>query len=165
MRIIILAAGKGERLKPLTNAKPKCMVELKKKPIIQYQLELFKKFNIKDINIITGYMHDKINFKGTKKFYNKDYSTTNMVSTLFCADNLFDGNDDVLISYGDIVYNESVLKKINDSNDKINVVVDLNWRDYWQARMASPLNDAETLREIPGAAGHWHIYFNYRIIY
>ena len=43
MRVIILAAGRGTRLKPLTDNKPKCMVKLLGKPLIQHQLETQKK--------------------------------------------------------------------------------------------------------------------------
>ena len=42
MRVIILAAGQGTRLRPLTNNKPKCMVKLNNKPLIKYQLDLFE---------------------------------------------------------------------------------------------------------------------------
>jgi len=146
MRIVILAAGQGTRLRPLTNNKPKCMVELDGKPLIKYQLDLFNKFDIKDINVVTGYLANKIDFDGVQKFYNPKFASTNMVSTLFCASELFDGQDDILISYGDIVYNDSVLNKIIKANSKINVVVDKNWRNYWSARMEDPLRDAETLK-------------------
>lgn len=146
MRIIILAAGQGTRLRPLTDDRPKCMVELDGKPIIEHQLDLFKKFNLTDINVVTGYLEEKINFNGLEKFYNPKFNTTNMVSTLFCASKLFDGKDDVLISYGDIIYNESVLSDISESSEKVNVVVDKNWREYWEARMDDPLRDVETLK-------------------
>lgn len=146
MRIIILAAGQGTRLRPLTNNKPKCMVELDGKPLIKYQLDLFSKFDIKDINVVTGYLENKIDFDGVKKFYNPKFASTNMVSTLFCASELFDGQNDILISYGDIVYNDSVLNEIIKADSKINVVVDKNWRNYWSARMEDPLRDAETLK-------------------
>ncbi len=146
MRVIILAAGQGTRLRPLTNNKPKCMVELKNKPLVRYQLDLFEKFNISDINIVTGYLEEKINFNNVKKFYNPKFDTTNMVSTLFCAKELFDGTEDILISYGDIVYNDNVLQSIIDSTDQISVVVDKNWKEYWSARMDNPLNDVETLK-------------------
>ena len=146
MRVIILAAGQGTRLRPLTNDRPKCMVELNGKPLIKHQLELFNKFDIKDVNVVAGYLEDKINFKGVQKFYNLKFDSTNMVSTLFCASELFDEVDDILISYGDIVYNDSVLNAIIESNAQINVVVDKNWREYWEARMENPLNDVETLK-------------------
>ena len=146
MRVIILVAGQGTRLRPLTNDRPKCMVELNKKPLIQYQLDLFKEFCINDINVVTGYLEEKINFESINKFYNPDYASTNMLYTLFCAKELFDGSDDILISYGDIIYNSEVLTKIMDSKGKVNVVVDRDWKDYWQARMDNPLEDAETLK-------------------
>lgn len=146
MRVIILAAGQGTRLRPLTNDRPKCMVELNGKPLIKHQLDLFEKFDIKDINVITGYLREKIVFQGVKKYFNPKFDSTNMVSTLFCASELFDGNDDILISYGDIVYNDKVLQSIANAKNEINVVVDKNWKEYWSARMDVPLRDAETLK-------------------
>jgi L-glutamine-phosphate cytidylyltransferase len=146
MRVIILAAGIGMRLRPLTLERPKCMVELEGRPLINYQLGLFEKFNIKDVNVVTGYLEEKIQFPKVKKFYNPKFNSTNMVSTLFCADELFDGEDDILISYGDIIFNSKVLETIMDSNEQLNVVVDKNWRRYWEARMVNPLQDVETLK-------------------
>ena len=146
MRVIILAAGIGMRLRPLTLERPKCMVELEGKPLIKHQLDLFEKFDIEDINVVTGYLEEKIQFSKVKKFYNPRFDTTNMVSTLFCADELFDGEDDIIVSYGDIVYNTKVLKALINSNKQLNVVVDQSWRKYWEARMVDPLQDAETLK-------------------
>ncbi|MCT7471124.1 phosphocholine cytidylyltransferase family protein [Aliarcobacter cryaerophilus] len=146
MRVIILAAGQGTRLRPLTNDRPKCMVELNGKPLIKHQLDLFEKFDIKDINVITGYLREKIDFQCVKKYFNPKFDSTNMVSTLFCVSELFDGSDDILISYGDIVYNDKVLQSIANANNEINVVVDKNWKEYWSARMDDPLRDAETLK-------------------
>jgi len=146
MRAIILAAGEGKRLKPYTDNLPKCLVKLKDKPLLQYQLDLLNSFNIKDINVVTGYKQEKIKFKNIKKFYNHDYKTTNMVTTLFCCRELFDGKQDILISYGDIVYNKLALKSILDAKNKINVLIDKEWRRYWEYRMTDPLKDAETLK-------------------
>ena len=146
MRVIILAAGRGSRLMPLTSDKPKCMVELNGKALLEHQLDLFTKFNIIDINVVTGYLEEKIDFDRIKKFYNLQFESSNMVATLFRADELFDGEDDILISYGDIVYNHKVLKAIEESNEKVNVVVDKDWQSYWEARMDDPLQDVETLK-------------------
>lgn len=146
MKVIILAAGKGTRLMPLTRNKPKCMVELNEKPLLEYQLDLFAKFNITDLTVVAGYQEEKINYKQIKKIINPDYDSTNMVSTLFCAHRLFDGKDDILISYGDIIYNEDVLKSIIESDEDISVVIDKDWKAYWSERMQNPLEDAETLK-------------------
>ena len=55
MKMIIVAAGQGTRLRPLTNNKPKCMVEYNNKPIIDYILDAASECNIKDIAIVNGY--------------------------------------------------------------------------------------------------------------
>ena len=49
MNVIILAAGQGSRLKPLTNQKPKCLVELFGKSLLKWQLDLYQKLKINDI--------------------------------------------------------------------------------------------------------------------
>ena len=146
MRVIILAAGQGTRLKPLTDDRPKCMVKLNNKPLIEYQLDLFEKNGVEDINVITGYLEEMIEYNVIRKFFNPNFNNTNMVYTLFSASILFDGEEDILISYGDIIFNETVYEKITKSTDEINVVIDKNWKDYWSARMNNPLNDAETLK-------------------
>lgn len=144
MKIIVLAAGQGTRLRPLTDNIPKCMVPLKGKPLIDYQLDLFKFKSIKDITIVGGYLIEKLKSKNVNLITNKAYETTNMVHSLFCAEKEL--NDDVIISYGDIVYTDKVLQKLIDSNENISVVVDKNWKEYWKARMDDPLSDAETLK-------------------
>lgn len=143
MRVIILAAGQGTRLRPLTDNIPKCMVPLEGKPLIQYQLEVFERLGIEDIHVVTGYREDVIDFPHVKKHFNKDFMTTNMVSSLFAAEDVMD--DDIIITYGDIVYRDEVLKKLIDSKEKVSVVVDKGWREYWAARMDDPLADAETM--------------------
>jgi len=145
MKVIILAAGQGTRLRPLTNNKPKCMVELLGKPLIQHQIETLRRNSIDDIHIATGYLQEKIDFEGTTKHFNPKYASTNMVYTLFCAEDAMHG-DDLLITYGDIVFNDDVLKKIMQCNSDISVVVDKDWKKYWSARMENPLDDAETLK-------------------
>ncbi|MBS3137461.1 nucleotidyltransferase family protein [Candidatus Woesearchaeota archaeon] len=57
---LILAGGKGTRLKPITHEIPKPLVPLQGKPIIEYTMELFKKFGIKDVLLSIGYKGDKI---------------------------------------------------------------------------------------------------------
>ena len=145
MKSIILAAGEGKRLRPLTNNIPKCMVEVYGKPLIKHQIDCLKRNGIKEINICLGYAYDKVALNGVNNYYNYDYSETNMVYTLFCAESEL-SNEDIIISYGDIIYNDEVLDKIINNDSKIGVVSDKNWFEYWEARMKNPLEDAETFK-------------------
>ena len=59
-KAVILAAGKGERLKNITGEIPKPMINFKGKPLLQHNVELCRKFNINEIYINTHYLADKI---------------------------------------------------------------------------------------------------------
>ena len=146
MKVIILAAGQGTRLRPLTNDRPKCMVELQGKPLLDHQLEVLSAAGITDLHVVTGYLADRIERPGLQKHFNPEYASTNMVRTLFCAADLMTGDEDILITYGDVVYTEQVLRSLMSCDAPICLGVDQNWREYWQARMDDPLQDAETLR-------------------
>lgn len=70
MFAIILAGGKGERLRPLTGDKPKCMVPLAGKPILEYQLEWLREGGVKDVVVACGYLAAVIqaHFREGKRF-------------------------------------------------------------------------------------------------
>lgn len=144
MKAIFLAAGIGNRLKPLTDTLPKCMVKIHGKPILQYGIEVMHSMGITDIIVVKGYLAEKIRFKGVKYFENRDYDKTNMVETLFCAREEFDS--DIIVSYADIVYNQNVVSALIKSSCDVGVVIDRDWHKLWSLRMEYPLLDAETLK-------------------
>ena len=76
--------------------------------------------------------------------HNPDWATTNMVESLFCAEDLF--HDDVIVAYADIVYEPRVIDALIASPHEVSVIVDRAWRDYWATRFDDPLADAESLR-------------------
>lgn len=146
MRVIIVAAGQGTRLRPLTEKKPKCLVELNSVPLLEYQLVTYQKCGINDINIIGGHCFEQLIDYPINLFVNKNYKTTNMVYSLFTAESIIESGQDLIISYGDIIFNENNLKKLMNSTAPVSVVVDVDWKRYWLSRMDNPLQDAETLK-------------------
>ncbi|MBY0358233.1 MAG: phosphocholine cytidylyltransferase family protein [Candidatus Obscuribacterales bacterium] len=144
MKVIILAAGTGTRLRPLTENSPKCLVSLKDRPILEYQLSVFKSFGLEQISIVTGHMHHALDPYDLNKYHNPLFESTNMVSSLFCAKEEF--NDDLIISYGDIIFEVAVVEKLLAETADLSVVIDQGWKKLWQYRMDDPLADAETLR-------------------
>ena len=144
MNAIILAAGKGERHKPLTQNIPKCLVKLFGKSLLDWQIETFRKLGISDITIITGYKNESINYSNTKKIVNARFDSTNMVETLFCAKDEL--KNETIVSYGDIIFEERIVQKLIDSQSDMSVIVDEKWHDVWKLRFENPLNDAESMR-------------------
>ena len=144
MKSIILAAGEGNRLRPLTNEKPKCMVELFGKSLIEHQINAYTACDISDINVVTGFRSDSITISNVRYFKNEQYERTNMVESLFCAEEILNG--DVIISYGDIIFEKNVLKQLIQSDNDFSVIIDKNWKDYWSIRSKNPLVDLESLK-------------------
>ena len=156
MKALILAAGFGKRLMPLTKNNPKCMVEYKNKKIIDYIFEALKENNIHEIAVVGGYLsnvlHDYLKSKHKIKYFYKNeiFDSTNMLHTLFCALDFMklciEEKSDLIISYSDIVYFQNTIKAILDSNHEISVIVDRKWRALWSERFSNPLEDAESLK-------------------
>ena len=88
-------------------------------------------------------MEQKINFSGIKYCINKNFQNTNMIETLFTARE--EMNDSIIVSYGDIIFEKNVLKKLLSDDSDMSVIVDTNWEKYWNKRFENPLDDAESL--------------------
>lgn len=144
LRAIILAAGEGTRLRPYTLDRPKCLVEVDGKSLLERQLAVLSAESVEDIVIIGGYRSDMLKRPGVQLRLNPRFAETNMVWTLFCAEQDLEG--EVLICYGDIVYSRDVLRSVLASDADIAVAIDLDWESYWRARSEDPLADAETLK-------------------
>ena len=68
MKVIILAGGKGKRLRPITDYVPKPLIPIKNIPIIEWQIKYLKKFGISEIIICSGYKTKMIeNYLNNKK--------------------------------------------------------------------------------------------------
>ena len=92
MKAIILAAGRGSRMRNI-DENPKCLVLLRGKSLLDWQLEALRGAGIKQISIVTGYKRELLLDKGLKEFNNNRWMLTNMVRSLMCADSLVKQNN------------------------------------------------------------------------
>jgi len=143
-KVILLVAGEGKRLRPYTLDRPKCMVEINGISLIDRQLSVLQAEGLDDIVMIGGYKADMLKRDGIKLKINPRYYETNMVWTLFSAEEELKGG--VIVSYGDIVYSREILQSLLKSNADIAVTIDKEWENYWRSRSENPLDDAETLK-------------------
>lgn len=144
LKAIILAAGKGTRLKHMTEALPKCLaIQLNGKTLLQTQIETLRRCGIFDVVVVRGYMGDKINYPRLRYVWNRDYEKNNILGSLMTAEGEFEGN--VLVSYSDIWYEESVVMKLLRSDKDIAIGVDIDWKDYYEGRKDHPIEEAENV--------------------
>ncbi|HEY1027956.1 MAG TPA: phosphocholine cytidylyltransferase family protein [Pseudomonas sp.] len=146
MRVIILAAGQGTRLRPYTDDRPKCLVELQGRALLHRQLDVLRAHGLTDVTLIGGYRADCLRDQGPEVLVNPRFAETNMVSTLFCAEQRMVDGEDLLIAYGDIIYQPSVLQSLLATDAPLAISIDRQWRRFWEIRMDNPLSDAETLK-------------------
>tara|TARA_Y100000294_G_C8546835_1_gene333559 strand:- start:752 stop:1528 length:777 start_codon:yes stop_codon:yes gene_type:complete len=144
MKIIIVAAGEGVRLRPLTNDRPKCMLEINGKPILEYQLEVIKKCGIKDITLVKGYKGDFIQYKGIKYYTNDEFYKNNMLKSLFYAKEEI--NDDFIFSFADIIYTHDLFEKVVSNKDDFCIVTDIDWKKNYEDRDMHPVEQANLVK-------------------
>lgn len=143
---IILAAGFGSRLMPLTRDRPKGMVSLLGLPILIRQIAVLRDFGINDITIVGGYKSEWLRALGLPVILNHEYDNSNMVESLLAARALFDGRQDVIVAYGDIIYEPRVLSTLKATSGDVVVVADTGWEELWSFRMDEYWDDVESFR-------------------
>ena len=145
MKAIILAAGRGTRIPQVTKNKPKCLIKIDKKTILERQISFLRKLRIKDIIIIKGFKKNKILIKKIKYIENKNFKKNEQLDSLFCAKNEF--TDDLLIIFSDIIYDFSIIKKIcNEKKNLISLAVDKNWKKRYKFRFDHPVEQADKVK-------------------
>jgi len=140
---IIIAAGMGSRMEFLTDDKPKCMVKFGEKTLLQRQLEAYRASGVTDISVVRGYQKDKINYEDLRYFENPDYENNNILSSLFYAEEAITGH--VICAYSDILFDTLVVQRVLESQHDISIVVDIDWRGYYEGRRDHPLDKAENI--------------------
>ncbi len=142
MKACILAAGRGSRLGQLTAERPKCLVELGGRPLVDWQTTALQAAGLDEVILVTGYCAEMLQSYGTRRIYNPRWAECNMVSSLLCASESFDGP--VIVSYSDIVYDTLLVRALMAAQGDIVVTYDTDWFDLWSRRFDDPLTDAES---------------------
>ena len=130
MQAVILAAGQGVRLRPMTADFPKCPIPVNGKPIIQYQLECIEKSGIGECLIVAGFKGDKVErhlgsqFGNTKLIYIKNdrFEETNNIYSLWLARRHL--LEDIILLEGDVLFEPHLLEEIQRSLHPNLAVVD-----------------------------------------
>src|SRR5262245_46688305 len=109
-KALIIAAGRGSRLKAHTADKPKCMLAFGGKTLLQRQFDVYRACGIQDISLIRGYRKEKIRYKGIRYYENPNYEHNNVLNSLFCAEPAINGH--LLVSYSDILFEKHVVQRL-----------------------------------------------------
>ena len=144
MKAIIVAAGMGRRLSPYTDDRPKTLVEINGRSILQRQVDAYRAAGVGEINIVRGYMKEKIVVDGARYFDNDDFRNNNILTSLFYAEAAMDGG--FLFSYSDIVFRPEVVRTVIDTEGDYALVIDRRWHEAYVGRVNHPVEEGEVAR-------------------
>lgn len=129
---IILAAGRGSRLKELTDYKPKCMQIIQGKPVIERLIEVLKLKGINDITVVVGYKHEKLQYLKRKYnveiVYNELWKTTNSISSIYKVSSKL--HNTIIVDSDIYINNIDAIK--NEVNTSGHTAVRVNRPNEWQ---------------------------------
>jgi phosphoenolpyruvate phosphomutase len=130
-RAVVLAAGFEPQLMPLIEDRPKTMLEVKGKTLLERQVEALGTFGIRDVVVVRGYLKDRIDVPGVRFVDNDRYRDTGEVYSLFRAENEL--AKPFVLLYGDIVFESTILEKLLRAQADVAVVVDRAYPDLLRA--------------------------------
>jgi histidinol-phosphate/aromatic aminotransferase/cobyric acid decarboxylase-like protein/choline kinase len=155
-KAIILAAGVGSRLRPFTDAQPKCLVPVNGVPILINTLTCLVKAGIKQTVIVVGHLKENIyerigiNFHGMEITYveSERYTTTNNIYSLWLAREHLD--DNVLLLEADVFFEQGLIDRLlNDQGENQAAVVR---HQPWMSGTVVRLNNDSKIESMVGSS-------------
>ena len=145
MNTILLGAGRGARLMPLTASQPKCFTEVAGTRILDWTLRAFQENGLDRFVFVGGYLIDVVQDAYPSFAYveNAAWPSTNILASLVCArEHMADG---FYATYTDTLYLGDAVKALQDSPHDITLVMDTRWRERYVFRSMHPETDAEKM--------------------
>ena len=119
---LVLAAGRGKELGVLTEDRPKAMVEIAGKPLLERTVDTLNSIGIKDITVVRGYHKEAIDLPNLKYVDNDDHATTQEAFSLFAGLEGMTGS--VLVAYGDVLFQKFIPMDLFESASDFCIAVD-----------------------------------------
>jgi len=144
MKVIILAAGASRRL---GLNQPKSLIKIMGTNLIEIQLNQLIKagINPSDITIVTGFKYKDFEYLKVNQIFNNEYENSHQIkSILSCSNSIDFANEDILISYGDVLYESSIISKLLSSEFDITLPYLIEWRNIWSQRLDDYMSDIES---------------------
>ncbi|MCI0525898.1 MAG: isocitrate lyase/phosphoenolpyruvate mutase family protein [Nitrospira sp.] len=160
MKAIIVAAGFEKQLLPLIQEKPKCLLDIKGKTILERQVEVLHRCGIQDIVVIRGYQKNKIHTPNLRYYDNDQYEETGELFSLFCAEKESEGP--FIFLYSDILFEPEILEKLLRNRNDISLVVDRAWPDVFNTQSIRPAHPTDLVitRNPPRPGLRFHPLYN-----
>lgn len=135
VKAVILAAGFDLRLMPLVSDRPKAMLEVKGKSILERQIDALQQCGVRQIAVVRGYKKEQVTLPGVRYYDNDAFEESGELESLLRAGAELSGA--VIVMYGDILFDRNILERLLQSADDITLVCDRSWPDTKAGRDVS----------------------------
>ncbi len=125
MRAVVLAASRGSGLDELTQDRPKCMLDIRGRPLLQRLVDNLNQSGVRDISVVRGYRKQTVDLPKIKTIDNDEFAATGEIASLAKASDVL--NDSCLICYGDIMVRSHIVDQLLEAEGDIVMVVDSFW--------------------------------------
>ena len=122
--VIIPAAGEDPVFKEILNGKPKAMLEIGGKTLIDHQIQSLSNANLADITLIAGYGKDNLHAEGISILENPDYQKGSLLNSLLIAKGKM--TNGFIMLYSDILMEDHILSKLIECKEDIVLVADIS---------------------------------------
>ncbi len=156
MRAIIIGAGRGRRLMPMTANSPKCFAEVGGRRILDWTLDALRANGVSEICFVGGYRIDQVRaaYPELEYRHNTGWRDNNILESLFYAEDLMD--QPFICCYSDILFNAAAVENLLASDADISLVVDTAWLIRYEHRTEHPSDDAEKVMVNDGIVTRVH---------
>jgi phosphoenolpyruvate phosphomutase len=128
---VILAAGEADALGDLTRDRPKCMLDIKGKTLLERQIEALNASGIKDIAVVRGHAKAAIRYPQLRYYDNDHFATTGELTSLMLAGDELRGP--VVCMYGDVIFDEAIIARLLRARGDVVIAVDRAYYDLVRA--------------------------------
>ena len=128
---VILAAGEDGALGDLVRDRPKCMLDIKGKTILERQVEALNAAGVKDIAVVRGHQKGAIRYPNLRYYDNEHWATTGEVASLMTAQDELRGP--VVCLYGDVIFDDAILGRLLRAQGDVVIAVDRAFYDNVRA--------------------------------
>jgi phosphoenolpyruvate phosphomutase len=133
---VILAAGEDGALGDLTRDRPKCMLDIKGKTILERQIQALNASGVKDIAVVRGHQKDAIRYPQLRYYDNEHFASTGEVASLMLAQDELRGP--VVCLYGDVIFDEAILARMLRAQGDVVIGVDRAFYDHVRGGNGAP---------------------------
>ncbi len=134
LRAVILCAGQGRRLLPLTKFSPKCLLRVAGRPVLEWQLRALAANGVSDVTVVTGFGADAVEEAlrrmgpvggGVRTLFNPFFAVADNIGSCFLARDLLRGPPDAVLLNGDTLFEPAVLRRaLRAAEAPITVTID-----------------------------------------